>query len=94
MGGRQRYVYHVEPARLPEDFPERLARFREAAGLSWRELARRLKTNVRTVRRWRAGTEPGSANFYALLTLAAEEGLLHILMPTVGVPEAIGLRVI
>ena len=31
--GRQLRVYRVEPASFPEDFPERLEAFREAAGL-------------------------------------------------------------
>ena len=51
MGRRQERVYHVEPEEFPQDFPERLDRFRQAAGLSWRELARRLKVNARIVRR-------------------------------------------
>ena len=59
MGRRQERVYHVEPEEFPQDFPERLDRFRQAAGLSWRELARRLKVNARIVRRWKAGAKPG-----------------------------------
>ena len=89
MGGRQRYVYHVEPAGFHEDFPERLDRFREAAGLSWGELARRLKINVRILRRWRAGTTPGGAHLYTLLSFAAGKGLPHILLPVVGKPDAV-----
>ena len=63
MGRRQERVYHVEPEEFPQDFPERLDRFRQAAGLSWRELARRLKVNARIVRRWKAGTKPGPATW-------------------------------
>ena len=59
MGRQQEWVYHVEPEEFPQDFPERLDRFREAAGLTWRELARRLKINARRVRRWKAETRPG-----------------------------------
>ena len=32
MGRRQERVYHVEPEEFPQDFPERLDRFRQAAG--------------------------------------------------------------
>ena len=59
--GRQRLVYRVEPARFPEDFPERLEAFRQAAGLSRRELARRLHADVRLLKRWNTGTRPDSA---------------------------------
>ena len=89
MGRRQRWVYHVEPEEFPEDFPERLDRFRETAGLTWRGLARLLKVNARIVRRWRAGTRPGSGRLVALFSLAAEKGLLHLLLPAVGEPEGI-----
>ena len=55
MGRRQERVYHVEREEFPQDFPQRLEAFVEDAGLSWRELARRLKVNARIVRRWKAG---------------------------------------
>lgn len=87
MGRKQRWVYHVEPEEFPMDFPERLDRFREAAGLTWRGLARLLKVNARSVRRWRAGTRPGSGHLVSLFNLAAGMGLLHILLPSVGEPE-------
>lgn len=32
--GRQQWVYRLEPSRFPEDFPQRLVRFKEAAGFS------------------------------------------------------------
>ena len=88
MGRRQEWVYHVEPEEFPRDFPERLERFRQAAGLSWRGLARRLKVNARTVRRWKAGAKPGSGHLVNLFDLAASMELLHILLPSVGEPEA------
>ena len=88
MGRQQEWVYHVEPEEFPRDFPERLERFRQAAGLSWRGLARRLKVNARTVRRWKAGVKPGSGHLVNLFDLAARMGLLHILLPSVGKSEA------
>lgn len=94
MVGRQRHVYHVEPGQFPEDFPGRLDRLRQAAGLSWREMARRLKINDRTVRRWRLGAQPNSAHLYSLLNFAAGEGLLHVLLPAVGIPQRTEARII
>ncbi len=90
MGRRQQWVYHVEPSRFPPDFPERLERLREAAGLSWRELARRLRVRARSVWRWRAGTRPDAGHLYALFSLAAEMGLLPHLLPAAGAREADG----
>ena len=81
MSGRQQWVYHVEPSRFPEDFPERLERFLVAANLSWRGLARRLRLSARCVRRWRTGTKPDSGHLMALLKLAIELDLLHYLLP-------------
>ena len=79
--GHQQWVYRIEPPRFPEDFPQRLDRFKEASGLSWRELARRLRIDIRLVGRWRQGTRPDSANLVALFSLAARLDLLHLLLP-------------
>ena len=81
MGRPQRHVYHTEPARFPPDFPERLNRLREATGLSWRALARALRVEARTLRRWRGGTKPGPGHLYRLFCFAIERGLLHCLLP-------------
>ena len=88
MGRRQEEVYHVEPSRFPPDFPKRLERFRAAAGLSWRGLARRLRVSARCVWRWKAGTSPDPGHLIRLLDLAAEMGLLHVLLPSAGAPES------
>ena len=74
-------VYRVTPAPFPEDFPERLENFRMAAGLSRRELARQLRTDVRLLKRWNNGTRPDSANLLSLFVLAAGIGLLYLLLP-------------
>lgn len=81
MGRRQQWVYRIEPASFPPDFPERLESLKTAAGLSWRGLARELRVNVRSVNRWRNGTGPGSGHLYALFELAARLGLLFTLLP-------------
>ena len=87
MGRHRQWVYHIEPEQFPPDFPQRLDAFRQAAGLSWRGLARLLKVNSRLVFRWKAGAAPGSGHLYSLFTLAAGMGLLHLLLPEVGEPE-------
>ena len=84
MSRRQQWVYRVEPSPFPEDFPEQLERFRVAAGLTSRGLARRLRVGVRCVWRWNAGRKPDAGHLVALFNLAAEMGLLHILLPAAG----------
>ena len=88
MGRRQQYVYHTVPEVFPEDFPDRLDRFRRAAGFTWGGLARELRVNARTVRRWKAGSRVGSGHLVSLFALAARLGLLHHLLPEVGEPVA------
>ena len=84
MGRRQQYVYHTLPEQFPQDFPERLDRFRQAAGYTWRGLARELRVSDRTVRRWKAGAKVGSGHLVSLFALAARLGLLHHLLPEAG----------
>lgn len=83
MGRRQQHRYRTQPAQFPPDFPLRLDEFRRAAGLSWRELARLLQVNVRSVHRWRRGVAPDAGRLLQLLQLAAERDLLHLLLPFV-----------
>ncbi len=64
---------------FPDDFPECLRRFKEASGLSWSELARRLGTSPLTIRRWLHGVQPTSHYLLALQDLAEELGLAHLL---------------
>ena len=81
MGRRRQWVYRIEPEEFPGDFPQRLDRFRQAAALTWAGLARALRVNARTVRRWKAGARVGSGHLVKLLELAAGMGLLHHLLP-------------
>ena len=85
--GRQRYVYRRERSELPGDFPQRLERLKEATGLSWRGLARTLRTDPRVIRRWKNGTRPDPGNLYSLFSMAAGMGLLHLLLPEAGSRE-------
>ena len=84
--GRQKWVYRVEPCHFPEDFPQRLVGFKEAAGFSWRGLARELRVDIRQLKRWGKGTRPDPGNLVALFGLAAGMGLLHLLLPEAGEP--------
>ena len=93
MSRAQQCVYHVEPSRFPPEFPERLEKFVVASGLSWRGLARRLRVSARCVWRWKAGTKPDPGHLVALFSLAAEMGLLHILLPAVEEPAAIERKI-
>ena len=88
MGRHQQYVYHTEPEQFPRDFPHRLDRFRRAAGFTWGGLARELRVNARTVRRWKAGAAVGSGHLVSLFALAARLGLLHHLLPEAGEPAS------
>ena len=81
MGRLQQHVYHTEPSRFPPDFPERLERLCGEAGLSWRGMARALRVDARTLRRWRTGTAPGPGHLYRLFVFAVGRGLLHCLLP-------------
>ena len=60
----------LERAFLPEDFPQRLERFKEALGLSWDGLAACLGADPRQLQRWRQGTRPCGDSMYALFLLA------------------------
>ena len=56
--------------RYLDDLPERLERFIEAAGWSWRELAAQLGVSERRVAGWRKGRTPRGGAMYGLIVLA------------------------
>ena len=64
---------------FPEDFPQGLERFKEASGLTWSELARRLGTNPLTLRPLARRTRPNALHLLALQGLAASLELTHLL---------------
>ena len=83
---RQR-INHRSPTyyAFPDDFGEALVRFKEASGLSWAEIARRLGADPRTVRRWYKNEgRPNAHYLVALQDLAESLGLGHML-PTITV---------
>ena len=61
---------------FPPDFPERLERFKEESGLSWRAIARLLGVSLHRLRQWRnKGVAPSHAHLFLLLTIAGAMGL-------------------
>lgn len=80
MGRQQQWVYHTAPSSFPPDFAERLERLRAEGGYSRRGLARALRVDARTLRRWRRGTKPDPGHLAALYAFAFERGLLHCLL--------------
>ena len=76
---KQRTYYSLRTHVFPDDFPQRLERFKVESGLSWAEIARRLGTYPLTIRRWRyKGVRPNLAHQTALFDLADDLGLGHI----------------
>ena len=76
---RQRIHHSRITYDFPDDFPERLKRFKEESGMSWAEIARRTGAHPYTVRRWVLGrARPNMEYMMALLELAEEAGLRHV----------------
>ncbi len=76
---RQRIHHSRVTYEVPDDFPERLERFKEESGLSWAELNRRLDVHHETMRRWRKGrARPSMRHYAALLKVADSLGLGHL----------------
>jgi len=74
---RQKLPHERGLYEFPDDFPQCLERLKEASGLSWSELARRLGTSPLTIRRWLNGVQPSARYLLALPDLAEELGLAH-----------------
>ena len=79
---------------LPEDFPTRLERFKEATGFTWDGLAGCLGVDPRQLQRWRKDTKPDGDGLCALITLAAciPGGLYILLGIYVGLPPGGALQ--
>ena len=76
---RQRIHHSRKTYDFPDDFPQRLVRFKEESGLLWAELNRRLGTHPYTMRRWVKGrVRPSMRHMMALLDLAEDLGLAHL----------------
>ena len=76
---RQRIAHSREIHELPDDFPERLRRFKEESQMSWSEIARRLETYRNIVWRWKEGlAQPNKHHRKALFELADSMALGHL----------------
>ena len=94
MGVQQR-VYRPVEFDLPPNFPERLALFKEASGLSWKEIARLLGVTLHRLRQWRKkGVPPTPANLFLLLTIDEAMGLRDriLMQPDRDLPEGVDLE--
>ena len=63
---------------FPDDFPERLERFKEESNLPWAELNRRLGIHPYTMSRWKKRVRPSVRHMMALLDLADDLDLGHL----------------
>ena len=91
----QRRVHRPVEFVFPEDFPQRLDRFKEASGMSWRYMARLLGVSPYRVREWRfKGVIPGSAHLFYLLTLAESMGLRDrvLMCPDRDLPNGVDMK--
>ena len=93
--GVQKRVYRPIEFEFPPDFPERLVRFKEASGLSWKALARLLDVRPYRLWRWREkGVVPNAAHLFLLLLVAEELGLRDgiLMCPGRDLPEGVDLK--
>ncbi len=73
--------FPFETGVLPEDFPQRLTRLKEASGLTWSGLSRVLGVDPKQMYRWRRGTEPWGGAMLSLFRFASRmPGGTQILM--------------
>ena len=94
MGVQQR-VYRPVEFDFPKDFPERLTRFKEASGLSWKTLARVLGVRPYRLWQWRErGVAPSPAHLFLLLTVAEVMGLRDgiLMCPYRDLPKGVDLE--
>ena len=77
-----RFTFVPGVALLPEDFGVRLARLKEALGLTWEGFASMIGVDYRQMLRWRKkGAEPAGGAMLALVDLAVQvPGGLDILL--------------
>ena len=86
IDGSQEHIRNLEPMpygiRLPDDFPDRLERLRQAADLTWAGLAGAIGVDYRQMYKWRKhGVEPSGAAMDRLYKFASRiQGGLEILL--------------
>ena len=75
-----RLVPH-EGGELPDDFPQRVVRLKEAADVTWDEFSELLGVEPKQAVRWTQGTKPSGGAYHSLVRLAPWiPGGLDILM--------------
>ena len=76
---RQRIQHSRRTYDFPDDFPQRLVRFREVSRMPWAEIAWRLGAGPKTVGWWhKDGVRPNAHYLLALQDLAKSRGLGHL----------------
>ena len=93
--GTQRRVHRPFRCVFPTDFPERLERFKEASGLSWRAISRMLGVSLHRLRQWRnKGVAPSPAHLFLLLTIAESMGMRDgiLMCPEWDLPEDVDME--
>ena len=81
LAGLSGDFFPFETGVLPEDFPQRLTRLKEASGLTWSGLSRTLGVDPKQMYRWRKGTEPCGGAMLSLFRFASRmPGGMQILM--------------
>ena len=70
------------PELFPKDYPERLERLTEVAGLSWEEFAQRLGVDADRVTEWRNGAMPTGGEVWHIMRLALSvPGGFEVMLP-------------
>ena len=69
---RRKRTKRTHSCPLPDDFPQRLKRLKDASGLGWKVLARSLGVGYLRVHRWRRGMEPSGGALLAIFLFASE----------------------
>ena len=73
---------------FPKDFPRHLEVFKEMAGMSWRELAKRVGVRYGRLMSWRRGTVPKGEALLSLFRVASTmPGGLETLVPDAAWPQ-------
>ena len=83
MDSRER-IDDSYPELFPKDYPERLERLVELAGLTWEEFAERLGVPDDRVTAWREGTIPTGGEVWHIMRLAfSVPGGMEVMLPEV-----------
>ena len=70
------------PELFPKDYPGRLKRLVELAGLTWEEFAERLGVENDRVMEWRSGTIPTGGEVWHIMRLAySVPGGMDVMLP-------------